>query len=91
MSLRRDKKTASHTNSSFDEEPAGEKNSSGPSPMGSNIFIVKPDDEKTNRVHPEPFRHDPVTQKNIGRTILRGIRCKYLIYYFILNIDLCYV
>jgi len=42
--------------------------------MGSNIFIVKPEGEHHNRVHPEPYRHEPVTHSNIGRTILRGIR-----------------
>lgn len=68
----------SYTNPAFDEEPAEVKSNGGASPMGSNIFIVKPDDNKTNRVHPEPFRHDPVTKRNIGLVILRGIRCKYL-------------
>ncbi|CAF1290241.1 unnamed protein product [Rotaria sordida] len=64
----------SYSNPNFDEEPAGIKNSGGASPMGSNIFIIKPDDKNKNRTHPEPYRHDPTTQKNIGRTILRGIR-----------------
>ncbi|CAF1457657.1 unnamed protein product [Rotaria sordida] len=64
----------SYSNPNFDEEPVGIKNSGGTSPMGSNIFIIKPDDKNKNRIHPEPYRHDPTTQKNIGRTILRGIR-----------------
>ncbi len=67
----------SYANPAFDEEPNGVRNSAGPSPMGSNIFIVKPDDEKKSRAHPQPFRHDPVTKRNIGRVILRGIRCKF--------------
>ncbi|CAF4587465.1 unnamed protein product [Rotaria sp. Silwood1] len=74
MSVKKDTKSSSPTNSAFDEEPTEGKSSGGPSPMGSNIFIVKPDDEKKNRFHPEPFRHDPVTRNNIGRTILRSIR-----------------
>ncbi|CAF4205861.1 unnamed protein product [Rotaria sp. Silwood2] len=74
MSAKKDTKSSSSTNSAFDEEPTGERNSSQPSPMGSNIFIVKPDDEKKNRSHSEPFRHDPITRNNIGRSILRGIR-----------------
>ncbi|CAF1297093.1 unnamed protein product [Rotaria sordida] len=64
----------SYSNPNFDEEPVGIKNSGGTSPMGSNIFIIKPDDKNKNRTHPEPYRHDPTTQKNIGRSILRGIR-----------------
>ena len=36
--------------------------------------------------HPEPYRHEPVTQQNFGRTILRGIRCKIYIFLFILYI-----
>ncbi|CAF4656456.1 unnamed protein product [Rotaria sp. Silwood1] len=64
----------SYSNPTFDEEPVGIKNSNGTSPMGSNIFIVKPDDKNTNRTHSEPYRHDPITKKNIGRIILRGIR-----------------
>ncbi|CAF0734186.1 unnamed protein product [Rotaria sordida] len=74
MSTKKDTKPNSSTNSALNEEPTGGKNSDEPSPMGSNIFIVKPDDEKKNRLHPEPFRHDPVTRNNIGRTMLRGIR-----------------
>ena len=66
-----------YANPAYDDEPAGVRNSGGPSPMGSNIFIVKPDDGKTSRSHPDPHRHDPVTKKNIGWTILRGIRCMY--------------
>ena len=53
-------------------------NSTEGSPMGSNIFIVKPDDKKNSRAHADPFRHEPITQKNLGRTIFRGIRCKDL-------------
>ncbi|UJR08879.1 hypothetical protein I4U23_013134 [Adineta vaga] len=68
------KTPTSYANPAFDEEPAGVRNSGGPSPMGSNIFIVKPDDAKKSRSHPEPNRHDPVTKKNFGWTILRGIR-----------------
>lgn len=51
-------------------------NSAEGSPMGSNIFIVKPDDKKNSQAHADPFRHEPITQKNLGHTILRGIRCK---------------
>lgn len=70
----------SYANASYDEEPVGVKTSGGTSPMGSNIFIVKPDDDKANRVHPEAYRHEPVTKRNIGRSILRVIRCKYLFF-----------
>jgi hypothetical protein len=76
----------SYANPAFDEEPNGVRNSAGPSPMGSNIFIVKPDDEKKSRVHPQPFRNDPVTKRNIGQTILRGIRCKTSSKFFCFNI-----
>ena len=69
--------STSYNNSAFDVEPAATgQQSGGPSPMGSNIFIVKPDGDQHNRVHPEPYRHEPVTHSNIGRTILRGIRCE---------------
>lgn len=68
--------SSGHTNAAFDVEPAAGTASSGGSPMGSNIFIVKPEGEHHNRVHPEPYRHEPVTRSNVGRTILRGIRCK---------------
>ncbi|CAF2744244.1 unnamed protein product [Rotaria sp. Silwood2] len=64
----------SYSNPTFDEEPTGIKNSNGQSPMGSNIFIVKPDDKDKCRTHPEPYRHDPITKQNTGRVILRGIR-----------------
>ena len=63
--------SASYQNSAFDVEPVN-----GASPMGSNIFIVKPEGEHHNRVHPEPHRHEPVTRSNIGRTIFRAIRCE---------------
>lgn len=97
MSVKKDTKPTSYNNSAFDDEPAERKTSGNPSPMGSNIFIVKPDDGINPRANPDPFRHDPVTHKNIGRTILRGIRCKYLIIvfffvaYFSLTIALYYI
>ncbi|CAF1188330.1 unnamed protein product [Adineta steineri] len=72
MSTKSDKIPTSYANPAFDED--SNRNSVAPSPMGSNIFIVKPDDAKRNRSHPEPHRHEPVTQKSFGRTILRGIR-----------------
>ncbi|CAF3934368.1 unnamed protein product [Adineta steineri] len=72
MSTKNDKVPTSYANPAFDED--SNRNSVAPSPMGSNIFIVKPDDAKRNRSHPEPHRHEPVTQKSFGRTILRGIR-----------------
>lgn len=65
----------SYANPAFDDDGHSVRNSAAPSPMGSNIFIVKPDDEKKSRSHPQPHRHDPVTSRNFGRTILRGIRC----------------
>jgi hypothetical protein len=68
----------SYANPAFDEEPNGVRNSTGASPMGSNIFIVKPDDQKKSRAHTQPFRNEPVTQNNIGQAILRGIRCRNL-------------
>ncbi len=76
MSTRNDKMPTSYANPAFDEDSNGVRNSTGPSPMGSNIFIVKPDDGKKNRAHPQPHRHDPVTKRNIGQVILRGIRCR---------------
>jgi hypothetical protein len=74
----------SYANPAFDEEPAEIKNSAGTSPMGSNIFIVKPDDERKNRSHPVPHRHEPVTKNNVGQTIFRGIRCKFLWFLFLI-------
>jgi hypothetical protein len=76
MSSKKDAIPTSYANPAFDEEPAGVRNSGGPSPMGSNIFIVKPDDDKRNRAHPQPFRHDPVTKKNFGQMICGCIRCE---------------
>jgi hypothetical protein len=76
MSSKNDKMPTSYANPAFDEEPNGARNSTGPSPMGSNIFIVKPDDEKKNRAHSQPYRHDPITQRNFGQAIIRSIRCK---------------
>lgn len=76
MHSKQDPMPTSYANPAFDEEPNGVRNSAGPSPMGSNIFIVKPDDSKTGRAHPQPYRHDPVTSRNFGRMILRGIRCR---------------
>ena len=77
MSSKKDAVPTSYANPAFDDEPAGVRNiSSGPSPMGSNIFIVKPDDDKRSRAHPQPFRHDPVTKKNCGQMIFRCIRCE---------------
>lgn len=79
MSSKNEQMPTSYANPAFDEDPNGVRSSTGPSPMGSNIFIVKPDDEKKSRVHPQPHRHEPVTQQNIGRMVLRGIRCKNII------------
>ena len=76
MNSKQEPMPTSYANPAFDEEPNGVRNSAGPSPMGSNIFIVKPDDSKNSRAHPQPFRNDPVTSNNIGRMILRGIRCR---------------
>ncbi len=78
MSGKNNKMPTSYANPAFDEEPNGNQNSTGPSPMGSNIFIVKPDDERKNRVHPQPNRHDPITKRNFGQAIIRSIRCKDL-------------
>jgi hypothetical protein len=75
MSNKNDPIPTSYANPAFDE-PNDARSSVGPSPMGSNIFIVKPDDPKKSRVHPKPNRHEPVTQRNFGQSILRGIRCK---------------
>jgi hypothetical protein len=80
MNTNKDKMPTSYSNSAFDEEPSVVKNSGGQSPVGSNIFIVKPAGDKNNRIHPDPYRHEPVTQQNFGRTILRGIRCKVLVF-----------
>jgi hypothetical protein len=77
MSGKIDKTPTSYANPAFDEEPAGAGHNGGPSPTGSNIFIVKPDSGKANRSHLEPHRHDPVTKNNIGQNVLRGIRCEY--------------
>jgi hypothetical protein len=77
MSIKTDKMPTSYANPAFDEEPNGARSIGGPSPMGSNIFIVKPDDPNKNRAHPQPNRHDPVTNRNIGQMFLRGIRCRH--------------
>jgi hypothetical protein len=70
----------SYGKSKFDAEPVPISNSAGTSPMGSNIFIVKPDgDQQQARSHAEPNRHEPVTRFNLGRTIFRGIRCKLIV------------
>ncbi len=76
MSVKKVKTPTSYANPGFDEKPTKVANSNEASPMGSNIFIVTPDGKKNSRSHPDPFRHEPVTQQNIGRTILRSIRCK---------------
>lgn len=76
MSTKNEQTPTSYANPAFDEEPDAARSSAGPSPMGSNIFIVKPDDDKKSRAHPQPFRHDPISQRNIGQVILHGIRCK---------------
>jgi len=81
MSGKKDLTRTAYANPAFDEIPTRAKNSSQTSPTGSNIFIVKPGDKKGSRSNSEPSQHDPVTQKSIGRTILRGIRCKYLIFF----------
>ena len=65
-----------HANAGFEDEPHAGQQSGGPSPMGSNIFIVKPEGGNGNRSHPEPERHEPVTKKSFGRIILGGIRCE---------------
>lgn len=75
MSSKHDQMPTSYANPAFDVDPAVVSNSGGPSPMGSNIFIVKPEGGQVNRNHPEPYRHEPVTKFNLGRTIFRGIRC----------------
>ena len=80
MSATKEQMPTSYANPAFDEEPSGNRRSAGPSPMGSNIFIVKPDDENKNSAHPQPYRHDPVTKNNFGRVVLRGIRCKYTVF-----------
>jgi hypothetical protein len=85
MSGKKDKKPTSYANPAFDEKPIRTENSGEPSPMGSDIFIVKPDGKKGSRSHPDAFRHEPITQQNIGRSILRGVRCKYLIFSFLFN------
>lgn len=63
----------SYGNSSFEEQ-----NSGGISPSSSRVFVVKPDDEHQQHSHSGPYRHEPVTRQNIGRTILHGIRCKLI-------------
>ena len=78
MNSKQDSMPTSYANPAFDEEPNGVRNSAGASPMGSNIFIVKPDDASKGRAHSQPYRHDPVTSQNFGRTILRGIRCRII-------------
>ena len=78
MITKQDKIPTSYSNSAFNEDSTMERTSGNPSPMGSNIFIVKPDDGKMNRSHPEPYRNEPVTKKNIGRMILQGVRCKLI-------------
>jgi hypothetical protein len=82
MSKKNNPIPTSYANPAFDEGPARDRNNSGPSPMGSNIFIVKPDDGNRNRAHPQPYRNDPVTQKNCCRMILRAIRCKLTYIFF---------
>jgi len=89
MSGNKDKTPNSYANPAFDEKPIRTEHSGEPSPMGSNIFIVKPDGKNGSLSHPEPLRHEPVTQQNIGRMILRGIRCKYLIFSFLFYIFIC--
>jgi hypothetical protein len=77
MSGKRDTKVKQ----AFEENPTRTETSGEPSPIGSSIFIVKSDSKKSSRSHTDPFRHEPVTQRNIGRMILRGIRCKNLIFF----------
>ncbi|CAF0734591.1 unnamed protein product [Didymodactylos carnosus] len=63
--LRTDSARGFHANPAFEDT---EPSTTAPSPMGSNIFIVKSDDEN------QP-RHEQVkTKNNIGRTVLRGVR-----------------
>ena len=76
MNSKREQMPTSYANPAFDVDPAVVSNSGGPSPMGSNIFIVKPEAQQINRIHPQPHRHEPVTRFNLGRSIFRGIRCK---------------
>jgi hypothetical protein len=89
MSGKKVKISTSYANPAFDEKPIRTEHNGEPSPMGSNIFIVKSDSQNGNRSHPEPLRHEPVTEQNIGRMILRSIRCKYLIFSFLFNILIC--
>ena len=79
MSAGKDLTLSSFDNPGFDGKPSGRKTSGNSSPMGSNIFIVKRDDEKQTRSHPELYEHETTTRQNIGRIVLRGIRCKYTI------------
>jgi hypothetical protein len=81
MSVKKDKAPTSYDNPAFNEGPKAGKNSGGSSPVGSNVFIVKPDDKNQDHIHPEPYLNEPITQESLGRTILRGMRCKYLIFF----------
>ncbi|CAF4046340.1 unnamed protein product [Rotaria magnacalcarata] len=74
MRSKNDTIPTSYANPAFDDEPTGGKLSSGPSPIGSNVFIVKQDHGNRNRLHAEPFRLEPVTRQSIGRSIIRGVR-----------------
>ncbi|CAF3336661.1 unnamed protein product [Rotaria socialis] len=74
MRSKNDTSPTSYANQAFEDEPTGGKLSSDPSPMGSDIFIVKPNKGNRNRLHTEPFQLEPVTRRNIGRSILRGVR-----------------
>lgn len=74
LAMKSEQAATSYANPAFDDDGQSARNSSAPSPMGSNIFIVKPEDEKKKRSHPQPYRHEPVTSRNFGRMILRGIR-----------------
>lgn len=90
MSAKRDTTASPHVKTAFEEKPTRTDTSGEPSPMGSNIFIVKSDSKKSSQSHTDPFRHEPITQRNIGRTILRGIRGKNFIY-LIVFISICLI
>ena len=76
MSVRNGQASTSFGSGIFEEDTTGEGQSSGASPTGSNIFIVKPTGADKSRVNEDTFRHEPVTHHNFGRAIFRGIRCE---------------
>ncbi|CAF1059968.1 unnamed protein product [Rotaria magnacalcarata] len=74
MSTENKPRPTSHVNADFDKDSVGVKTSGGASPMGSNIFIVQTDENNATQIHPETYRHEPITKTNFGQAILRGIR-----------------